>query len=153
MASSAELSAYENYPLSPPPPGQTSNFENPESRGPAIVVLCCVFMGIMWPIFILRLYSKVWVIRRFGWDDGKPAALPAIYLLTYYDSLCHHCCGLYRFLQSADGSNSDFYQASATAFAAGVIWSVDDNFFGRHEWDVRAVMLTPHTVKVSTHRK
>ena len=84
MASTADLPAFEDYPLHPPPPGQISNFENPESRGPAIVILCSVFIGIMWPIFVLRLYSKVWVIRRFGWDDGKLDALPAIYLLTYW---------------------------------------------------------------------
>ena len=72
MASPADLAAYENIPLQPPPPGQTSHFDNPETRGPAIVILCSVFIGIMWPIFILRLYSKVWIIRRFGWDDGRP---------------------------------------------------------------------------------
>lgn len=83
MAPSAISSAYENDPLQPPPPGQISNFENPESRGPATVILCSVFIGIMWPIFILRLYSKVWVIRRFGWDDGKLDTLPAICLLTH----------------------------------------------------------------------
>ena len=71
MASSAEQAAFENYPLQAPPAGQTSNFIDPETRGPAIVILCSVFIGIMWPIFILRLYSKVWVIRKFWWDDGK----------------------------------------------------------------------------------
>ena len=82
MAPSANLSAYENYPLHHTPPEQISNFESPESRGPAIVILCSVFIGIMWSIFILRLYSKAWVIRRFGWDDGKLDTLPAICLLT-----------------------------------------------------------------------
>ena len=82
MVSPAEIAAFENYPLQPPPPGQTSNFIDPESRGPAIIILCSVFIGIMWPIFILRLYSKVWVIRSFGWDDGKPEVLLALYLLT-----------------------------------------------------------------------
>ena len=84
MASPAELSAYENFPLQPPPPGQISNFENPESRGPAIVILCSVFIGIMWPIFILRLYSKVWVIRRFGWDDGTPDTFPGLILANVF---------------------------------------------------------------------
>ena len=72
MASRAEVAALENYPLLPPAPGQTSNFNNPESRGPAFVILCSVFIGLMWPILTLRLYSKAWLIRSFGWDDGKP---------------------------------------------------------------------------------
>ena len=71
MSSTAQLVAAENYPLGLPPPGQISNFTNPDTRGPAIVILCSVFIGIMWPIFILRLYTKALVIRRFGWDDGK----------------------------------------------------------------------------------
>lgn len=71
------MTALEDYPLHPPPSGQTSNFDNPETRGPAIIILCSVAIGIMWPVFILRLYSKVWVIRRFGWDDGKPGILLA----------------------------------------------------------------------------
>jgi hypothetical protein len=77
MASPAEIAAFENYPLQPPPVGQTSDFINPETRGPAVIILCSVFVGIMWPLFMLRLYSKVWVIRKFGWDDGKSEALLA----------------------------------------------------------------------------
>ena len=71
------MESFENYPLQPPPPGVTSNFSNPENRGPAIVVLCSVFIALMWPIFLLRLYSKLWVIRSFGWDDGKLKAVLA----------------------------------------------------------------------------
>ena len=71
MATPAELAALQNYPLQPPPPGHVSNFDNPESRGSAIVALCSVFLGVMWPILLLRLYSKMCVIRKFGWDDGK----------------------------------------------------------------------------------
>ena len=96
MASPAELLAYENYPLQPPPPGQISNFENPESRGPAIVILCSVFIGIMWPILILRLYSKVWLIRRFGWDDGEPDTFLCWLLLMCSHSLCHRGWGWHQ---------------------------------------------------------
>ena len=83
MASPADMTAFEEFPLQPPPSGQVSNFDSPETRGPAIVILCSLFLGIMWPVFALRLYSNVWVIRRYGWDDGKRRIFLAWLLLTY----------------------------------------------------------------------
>lgn len=71
MASPAELAALGNYPLGPPPLGQTSNFDDPESRGPLTIVLSSVFIAILWPVLTLRLYSSAWVTRKFGWDDGR----------------------------------------------------------------------------------
>ncbi|KAK0516326.1 hypothetical protein JMJ35_000929 [Cladonia borealis] len=64
------MSSVEDYPLEPPPHGQISNFKDPKSLGPAAVVLCSVFLSLMWPIFLLRIYSKIWIIRGFGWDDA-----------------------------------------------------------------------------------
>lgn len=61
-----------HIPRTPPPPGQTSNFNDPETMGPHIIVLSSVFITFMWPILILRLFSKARVLRSFGWDDGKP---------------------------------------------------------------------------------
>ena len=57
------MSSSEDYPLHPAPPGQSSNFSNPASRGPAIVALCYIFISLMWPICLLRLYSKVCILR------------------------------------------------------------------------------------------
>ena len=71
-----------HYPLQLPPRGQIFEFDNRDTRGPAIVILCSIFLAIMWLVFILRLYSKVWVIRRFGWDDGKRRIFLAWLLLT-----------------------------------------------------------------------
>ena len=70
----ADLSEIENFPLLQPPPGQVSNFVSPPSRGPAVIILCSIFIGLMWPIFLLRIYSKLWVTRTFGWDDGKASS-------------------------------------------------------------------------------
>ena len=61
----------EDSPLQPPPPGQISNFVNPESRGLSIITVCYVFVLFMWSILLLRLYSKTWIIRKFGWEDGQ----------------------------------------------------------------------------------
>ena len=84
----------ENIPLEFPPAGQSSNFENPNTRGPAVVAVCSVFIAIMWPFLLLRLYSKVWVIQGFGWDDGKLSLrVPYRCLLIYDNSVRHACSG------------------------------------------------------------
>ena len=38
----------------------------------------------------------------------------------------------------------------ATITGAGIIWSVNYNYLGPHEWDVRANLATPRLSKVST---
>ena len=56
----------------PPPPGVTPNFDysNPwlfmQSRAIIIagLVFATLFLG-------LRLYTKTYLLRKFGWDDGK----------------------------------------------------------------------------------
>lgn len=89
-----DSSFIENIPLGAPPAGQSSNFENPDTRGPAVVVVCSVFIALMWPFLLLRLYSKVWVIRSFGWDDGKfSLRVPFRCLLIYDNSVRHACSG------------------------------------------------------------
>ena len=66
------MAALDDYPLQPPPPGQVSNFFDPESRGPVLIAICYTFISLMWLILLSRLYSKAWVICKVGWDDGKP---------------------------------------------------------------------------------
>ena len=73
----------ENIPFGAPPPGQSSNFENPETRGPAVAVVCSVFIALLWPILLLRLYSKVWVTHSFGWDDGKHSLRVPFWCFAY----------------------------------------------------------------------
>lgn len=62
---------FENIPLMEPPPGQVSNFNNPPSQGIIAVVVGSICMGLVWPVFVLRIYAKVWVTRAFWWDDCK----------------------------------------------------------------------------------
>ena len=89
------MASLENYPLEPPPPGQTSNFIDPKDRGPAITTLCSVFLSLMWVFYLLRLYSKVWIIRGVGWEDGKIVPLPIFFysLLKSEISFCCACSG------------------------------------------------------------
>lgn len=60
----------ENYPAVPPPPGVTPNFVDPETRAPVVIVFSAISLGLMWPVLATRTYTKVWILRSFGWDDG-----------------------------------------------------------------------------------
>ena len=60
-----------NAAVEPPPPGVTSNFDNPESRAYETVIVFTIYLTIMMSIFLLRIYSKVFVTRSLGWDDCK----------------------------------------------------------------------------------
>lgn len=76
MHSSAAPVAWKDIPRAPPPPGQTSNFTDPETIDPEIIVLSSVFIAILWPILILRLLSKARVLRTFGWNDSMLEFFP-----------------------------------------------------------------------------
>ena len=93
------MSSIKDFPLGPPPPGQLSNFKDPETRGPAIVAVCYVSLALMWPIFLSRLYTKVFILRQFGWDDGKFSPPLTFCLLTCDDSFCHPCRSMSHFSQ------------------------------------------------------
>ncbi|APA11311.1 hypothetical protein sscle_07g060810 [Sclerotinia sclerotiorum 1980 UF-70] len=64
-------------PLFPPPPGVISNFVNPPSRATLVISICSIALGLMWLIFLLRIYSKTFISHSLGWDDvvGTVAAL------------------------------------------------------------------------------
>lgn len=41
-----------------------------ENRGPGVLALIVVMTVISTIIVMLRVYSKIFVIRSMGWDDG-----------------------------------------------------------------------------------
>lgn len=65
-----------NIPSLPPPPGVTSNFKNPESKGYESIITTTICLSLMTPVFVLRLYSKAFVTRSLGWDDCKSERAP-----------------------------------------------------------------------------
>ncbi|KAI9649332.1 hypothetical protein NHQ30_001904 [Ciborinia camelliae] len=66
-ASSASLL---DYPISPPPPGQTPNFANPESRASWIYIASGICVPLILIFAALRIYAKVVVLnKRKSWDD------------------------------------------------------------------------------------
>lgn len=58
-------------PASPPPPGVTSNFENPES----LVRVNYIAMGVAIPLttvfFTLRAYTRIWIKQTWIFEDCK----------------------------------------------------------------------------------
>ncbi len=58
-----------SLPAAAPPPGIIPNFENPEDRGPILVKVGGVLVGLMMVFVINRVYVKIWVVRKAWWDD------------------------------------------------------------------------------------
>jgi hypothetical protein len=47
----------------------TPNYENPKTRGDALVVVNCIFISLVYITVALRLYTRICVKRWFGLDD------------------------------------------------------------------------------------
>ena len=47
----------------------TPNYENPEIRGLAIIVVNSVFLALSIIVVLLRLYTRIFITRWFGLDD------------------------------------------------------------------------------------
>ena len=60
-----------DHPVLPPPPGVTPNFIDPETRAPQVRICLALSLALMWPVVAARLYSKAFMLRKFGWDDGR----------------------------------------------------------------------------------
>lgn len=56
-------------PVIPPPPGQTSNFVNPESRAPGITAALVIILALMTIVLTARLYGKMRIVKKIGFDD------------------------------------------------------------------------------------
>ena len=53
----------------PPPPGVTPNFEHPAYHSGGIVPIAAVFIPLAAIFMILRVYTKLRIIRVFGLED------------------------------------------------------------------------------------
>lgn len=60
-----------NTPALAPPLGITSNFTDPPTLSTIVITIDVLFLTLMLPIAILRLYSKIWLAHSFWYDDGK----------------------------------------------------------------------------------
>ena len=68
MSLAAQL---QNYPALPPPPGVKSNFDNPVTQDAALIKVNAVFIALMLPMIVIRIYSKAFISHTLWWDDCK----------------------------------------------------------------------------------
>jgi hypothetical protein len=46
------------------------NYTDPTTRGEALLIVNLVFISIAFITVGLRLYTRIWIKRWFGWDDA-----------------------------------------------------------------------------------
>ena len=68
------LSVLNALPALPPPAGVESNLVNPEDRGYVLTSVATVLFCPMVCFFANRVYTRLFIIRKMGWDDCKCAS-------------------------------------------------------------------------------
>ncbi len=80
-----------------PPPGVTSNFVNPESRGNLILAFGVLSLALMIPFVTVRFCTKIWITRTLGADDGEYFMIQfGIYRLLINVSCLFNCNGSFK---------------------------------------------------------
>ena len=67
----------------PPPAGVTPNFVDPPSQDAVIIAVHTVFLTLSTLFVSMRVLLRAYVLRSFGWDDGKWAIYGANLRLMY----------------------------------------------------------------------
>lgn len=60
-------------PLASPPPGMSSNFSIAPTLGTPFIICGGVLLPIVFIFFVVRIYTRVRIIRQPAWEDGKLA--------------------------------------------------------------------------------
>lgn len=63
-------------PAMSPPPGQTSNFVDPEYQGTKFIVVNAVFLPLAVIALVVRTWTRVFIVRNFCSDDCMHAPHP-----------------------------------------------------------------------------
>ena len=83
-----------------PPAGVESNFANPQDRGYIQNSVMTVLFALMVCLFANRVYIKLFVVRKVGWDDCKCAFKYIETRLTNRSSIMHHWVCRYSMMLS-----------------------------------------------------
>ena len=75
-------------------------------------------MSLMWPIFLSRIYSKIFILREFSWDNGKPNLPLTLCLLIYNNSVCHPSRSIFHLSQVNYKFISHFPKIGATVYTS-----------------------------------
>ena len=52
-----------------PPPGITSDFVHPVTRGKDLIIACTLCISLMTVCVAVRFYTKIFIKHAWGWDD------------------------------------------------------------------------------------
>lgn len=63
------FNALSNSPATQPPAGVESNFSNPRNQSQLLLVVTSFLLGIMGIFFLIRVYTKSFMVRKYSWDD------------------------------------------------------------------------------------
>jgi hypothetical protein len=75
-------------PLLGAPPGTVPNFVDPISRGQDIVIASIVLSSVALAFVSVRIFVKLFITRRFGWDDVFAcAALVSLFSYAFWGIL------------------------------------------------------------------
>lgn len=80
-----------NLPALPPPPGQKSNFVNPDSRDTELIVMNAVFLSATAVAVVVRFVARRSAKDVVGWDGSKTARFVLVVLLLISDSHVYYC--------------------------------------------------------------
>jgi len=64
-----QLEAFSSVPALSAPPGVRSSFVNPENQNQVFYIVTSILFGLMVILFLNRVYSKLFMIRKYSWDD------------------------------------------------------------------------------------
>ena len=60
-----------NLPYLPPPPNVQPDFIHPQSHAFILVILSSIFLALTIFLFIVRVYTKLYIVKKWAWDDCK----------------------------------------------------------------------------------
>ncbi|MCJ1254826.1 hypothetical protein MMC24_002642 [Lignoscripta atroalba] len=103
-------------PAQAPPPGVVPNFIDPYSRGPMLVIVSSILIGLMVLFVAARLYTKLRINRKLKWDD-LTCVLAMLGAITYTitcillvrTSIGPHQYNVYAASLAADSFHSQFF--------------------------------------------
>lgn len=52
------------------PTNKPPNFDNPDTTGPEAIAILSIFLGLAILVVVMRLISRIKIVKRVGWDDG-----------------------------------------------------------------------------------
>ena len=69
MATKAESQMKLDSPAMAPPPGVLPNFVNPQNLRAVIIAIVALCGSISTLVFWMRMYTKLFIFRKTGWED------------------------------------------------------------------------------------